>query len=335
MRLFKWFTLVLVVLIIIGGGLYFAKTLNQPDIEKPIKQQPSIVNDNTTNGHKVPKKALIGTLPNLGLQAKSVILMNAQNGHILYEKDTNQPLPTASMSKMMTELLVLEAIHDHKISWDKSVLISDYVYAVSNHPGFASVHLKKGQSYTVRELFNAMAIHSANGAAIALAESVSGSEKDFVIRMNETAKHLGLKQSYFVDSTGLNNKDLGNFYSTGSPNDTNLMSAKDVALLAKQLIHQFPEFLNVVDEPELTFGQHTYTNTNWMLPEINKQQVGYEGVDGLKTGYTDEAGYCFVGTVKRKDLRLISVVMGASSKVTRFSETERLYETAFSQSGNR
>jgi serine-type D-Ala-D-Ala carboxypeptidase (penicillin-binding protein 5/6) len=101
------------------------------------------------------------------------------------------------------------------------------------------------------------------------------------------AKQLGLEHTQFVNSTGLNNNDLGNFYSTGAPNDTNIMSAKDMALLAMKLINQFPEVLQVVDEPQFTFGQQTYINTNWMLPEINKQNVGFEGVDGLKTGYTD------------------------------------------------
>ena len=109
------------------------------------------------------------------------------------------------------------------------------------------------------------------------------------------------------------------------------MSAKDVALLAKQLISEHPEFLDIIKQPKYTFRNHTYTNSNWMLPAINKHAVGFDGVDGLKTGYTDEAGYCFAGTVKRNDKRLISVVMGASTKVTRFSETERLYKAAFNQ----
>jgi D-alanyl-D-alanine carboxypeptidase (penicillin-binding protein 5/6) len=319
----------MILLIIAGGGLHYAKSFNQLNLDQHSNQLATVDHSSKRSESKTTEH-----LPNLGLQAKSVILMNAQTGDILYEKDIANPLPTASMSKMMTEFLVLKAIHDHKITWDKSISISNYAYAISNHPGFASVHLNKGQPYTVRELFTAMAIHSANGATIALAEAVASSEKDFVIKMNETAKQLGLKDTHFVDSTGLNNSDLGSFYSTGSQNDTNVMSAKDVALLAKQLIQQFPDILDVVDEPKFTFGQHTYTNTNWMLPQINKQNVGFEGVDGLKTGYTDEAGYCFVGTVKRNDMRLISVVMGATSKVTRFTETEQLYETAYHQISN-
>jgi D-alanyl-D-alanine carboxypeptidase (penicillin-binding protein 5/6) len=332
MKMVKWATLVMILVMLAGGGLYFSKLSNQHNLEKPIRQQQADSDqDITTKGQKPEKKLVSEPLPNLGLQAKSVILLDAKNGDILYDKNIDQSMPTASMSKLMTEFLVLESIHNNKITWEKSVSISDYAFAIGNNPGFASVHLNNAQSYTVRELFNAMAIHSANDAAIALAEAVAGSEKDFVVRMNETAKQLGLENTHFVNSTGLNNLDLGNFYSTGSPNDTNIMSAKDVALLAQQLIAQFPEILDVVAKPKLKFGQHTYTNSNWMLPAINKQNAGFEGVDGLKTGYTDEAGYCFVGTVKKYDRRFISVVMGASSKISRYSETARLYETAFKQ----
>ena len=176
-----------------------------------------------------------------------------------------------------------------------------------------------------------MAIRSANDAAIALAETVAGSEKNFVVKMNKTAAQLGLDQSQFVDSTGLSNTDLGQYYSTGAPTDNNIMSAKDVAMLAKELIQQYPQILDVVNQPSITFGQSKYTNTNWMLPQVNKHHVGYDGVDGLKTGYTDEAGYCYVGTVKKNGTRLISVVLGASSKEARFTETGRMYDVAFKQ----
>lgn len=330
MKLFKWFIPVMV-LLIAGGGLYFAKTFDQPDMEQPVKQLSGVDREMTTKEEEPIVGSVNEPLPNLGMQAESVILINAQDGNVFYEKNSDQPLPTASMSKMMTEVLVLEAIDDDTITWGQSVEISDYAYTISNQPGFASVLLNKGQTYTVRALFNAMAIHSANGATIALAEAVSGSEKDFVVRMNDKAGQMGLEHSQFVNSTGLNNTDLGNFYATGAPNDTNIMSANDVALLAQQLIHQYPDILEIVDEPTFTFGQQTYTNTNWMLPEASEQNVSFDGVDGLKTGYTDEAGYCFAGTVKRNDNRFISVVMGTSSKLARFSETKRLYEAAFNQ----
>ncbi|MGP4039736.1 D-alanyl-D-alanine carboxypeptidase family protein [Gracilibacillus sp. D59] len=325
MKLLKRLVIVMVLVMIAGSGLYLAELYlsinHSPDRNKVIKSNEveKQVNKN------------IEKLPDLGIQASAVILINMDDGGILYDKNIEQSLPTASMSKMMTELLVLEAIQKNEIAWEQTIAISDYAYSISNHPGFSSVFLQKGQQYTIRELFDAMAIHSANGAAIALAEVVAGSEKDFVTKMNQKAQQIGLEQTNFVNSTGLNNKDLGEFYSVGSATDTNWMSAKDVALLARQLIEQFPDILDVVDESVYVFGEQTYTNTNWMLPELNKQNVGYDGVDGLKTGYTDEAGYCFAGTVKRNGERLISVVMGASSIVERFSETKLLYETAYSQ----
>ena len=328
MKLKKWIIPLVCVILLAIIGLQFIKVqgLHQPaklltGIENGLK--PKVLNLPDDRRIKV-------TLPDVGLQADSVILMNAHNGDVLFEKNADQSLPTASMSKMMTEYLVLEAIKNQKLTWDTPVTISDYVYWVSNHPGFASVHLKKEKKYTVRELFDAMAVRSANGAAAALAEAVAGSEKEFVKQMNAEAGKLGLNHSQFVNSTGLSNTDLGQYYSTGGPNDTNRMSARDVAALAQQLIQNHPEILKVIDRPEITFDGKTYRNTNWMLPGV-KKDVGYKGVDGLKTGYTDEAGYCFVGTVHKKNARLISVVMGAPTPVGRFTETEKLYNTAFNQ----
>ncbi|MDX8046867.1 D-alanyl-D-alanine carboxypeptidase family protein [Gracilibacillus sp. S3-1-1] len=259
------------------------------------------------------------------LEANSVMLMNAETGHVIYEKNSDKALPTASMSKMMTELLVLEAIASGTIDWDSEVEISDYAYHISHQPGFASVDLSKDTSYTVRELFEAMAIHSANGAAIALAETVSNSEKLFVAKMNERAAQLDLRDSSFVNSTGLDNKDLDEYYSVGNVEDANKMSAHDLAWLAKYLVDTFPGLLQVIEQPSYQANGHSYPNTNWMLDG----EFAFDGVDGLKTGYTDIAGYGFTGTVERDGVRLISVVMGTSSMTERFTETTELYEEAF------
>ncbi|MGV3488412.1 MAG: D-alanyl-D-alanine carboxypeptidase family protein [Tuberibacillus sp.] len=329
MKLRKWLFLALCLILLAGLGYHFIK---KESLNQPIKQLSGM--ENGILQHKelnLPDDRRIKvTLPDMGLQADSVILMNAHHGDILFEKNADEPLPTASMSKMMTEYLVLEAIKNKKITWDTPVTISDYVFWVSNHPGFASVHLNKNQKYTVRELFNAMAVRSANGASIALAEAVAGSEKEFVKQMNAKANELGLSHSQFVNCTGLSNTDLESHYSTGGPNDTNRMSARDVAVLAQKLIRNHPEILKIIDQPKITFQGKSYHNTNWMLPGV-KKEVGYKGVDGLKTGYTDEAGYCFVGTVHKNNARLISVVMGAATPVDRFTETAKLYNTAFSQ----
>ncbi|GAE94449.1 D-alanyl-D-alanine carboxypeptidase [Gracilibacillus boraciitolerans JCM 21714] len=268
-------------------------------------------------------------IKDLEINASSAYLINAETGRVLYEKNSDLPLPTASMSKMMTELLVLEAIDKQIINWDTSVSISDYVYAISSQPGFASVHLEQDKVYTVKDLFDAMAIHSANGAAIALAEAVATSEKDFVMKMNEKAEQLGLAKSQFVNSTGLDNEHLGKYFSVGTFEDTNTMSAKDIATLAQYLINKYPELLEVISQNQYIKNDQYYHNTNWMLPGVTAYGLAYQGVDGLKTGFTDLAGYCFAGTVEEDGVRLISVVMGTSSKTERFEETEKLYDAAF------
>ncbi|WP_163581013.1 D-alanyl-D-alanine carboxypeptidase family protein [Gracilibacillus saliphilus] len=266
-------------------------------------------------------------ITDIDLEASSVLLINADTGHVIYEKNSDIPLPTASMSKMMTELLVLEAIENGELKWERDVEISDYAYTISRQPGYASVDLSKERDYTVAELFQAMAIHSANGATIALAEELAGSEEVFVQQMNQRAQELQLEDTQFVNSTGLDNLHLGDYYSVGSVDDTNMMSAQDLAKLAEHLITTYPELLETSNQPTYFLNNREYDNTNWML----KGDLAFDGVDGLKTGYTDLAGYCFTGTVERNGVRLISVVMGTSSEIERFIETARLYEKAFEQ----
>ncbi|MDL4843240.1 D-alanyl-D-alanine carboxypeptidase family protein [Aquibacillus rhizosphaerae] len=327
MILLKSLRLIILLVILFGAGLYGLKLVTQPEPTLPINRVSGVDYTVTPIELHIPER--IQRLPELAIQASSVILINVDNGNILYERNNDQSFPVASMSKMMTELLVLEAIQQQKVTWNQTVEVSNYAYTISNSPGFSSVHLQKGQTYTIRELFEAMAIHSANGAAIALAEAVAGSEKDFVLQMNQKAEEMGFEHTQYVNSTGLNNKDLGTFYSVGAETDSNRMSAQEVAMLARHLIQSFPTILDVIDASTYTMGQQTFTNTNWMLPTLNVQNLGYEGVDGLKTGFTDEAGYCFAGTVERQGERFVSVVMGTSTKTERFSETKRLYEAAF------
>ena len=323
---FRYIAITTLLVLLTGCGLYFLLTASQPSQTLTVSNLTSAERSITVKDNNIQIIKTLEPLPDIDIQASSAIVMNADNGDILFSRNSNASLPIASMSKMMTELLVLEAIEANSINWQDTSMISDYAYTISNQPGYASVHLTKEQSYTVRELFNAMAITSANGATIALAEMVAGSEKEFVAMMNEKANELGLEDSYFVNTTGLNNTDLGDYYSVGAPTDTNKMSAKDVAILAKQLIKQFPNILQIMDEPMLSFRKKFLLGDDFGF-----RMVRNEGVDGLKTGYTDEAGFCFAGTVEKDDIRLISVVMGTSTIVDRFSETKRLYETAFDQ----
>ncbi|GAA0608569.1 D-alanyl-D-alanine carboxypeptidase [Virgibacillus siamensis] len=269
----------------------------------------------------------------LNIKAESAILVDAETGKIVYAKNPEMKLPPASMTKMMTEYLVLEAIKSGQISWDTTTQVSDYAYSISADETFSGIGLTKGKPYKVKELYKAMAVFSDNGATIALAELVAGSEGKFVKMMNKKAKEMGLPEYKFVNSTGLSNEWLGDNVPKGTdPNANNLLSARSAALLAFNLINDHPEALDYTSMTEAKFEGYKVENLNWMLPHkaTYLKQFKYKGVDGLKTGYTDLAGYCFTGTVKRDGQRFISVVMKTDSKAERFQETEKLYDYAFS-----
>ncbi len=274
----------------------------------------------------------------LKVNAKSAIMINANTGQILYEKNAQVALPPASMTKMMTEYLVMKAIHSGKLSWDSKVNISDYAYTISQNREFSNVPLRTDYQYTVKDLYEAMAIYSANGATIALAEKLGGSEKNFVKTMNATAKKLGMDNAKYVNSSGLNNSDLGKFATVGGPNESNLLTAKAISKLAYHIVTEYPQALDIAKIPTKQFTAGVtqpinMVNWNWMLPGFgqNMHQFTYQGVDGLKTGHTDLAGYCFTGTAKRNGERLITVVMGTDSEAARFNETKKLLDYGFNQ----
>ena len=172
----------------------------------------------------------------LDIKAESAIIVDADTGKILYEKNADAVIPPASMVKMMTEYLVLDAIENGDITWDTTTQISDYAYSISGDSISSGIGLTQDKDYTVRELYNAMAINSDNGASIALAELIAGSEGEFVKRMNEKAVEMGINDAKFVNSTGLNNEHLGENYPEGTnPNDVNYISARSTALLAFNL----------------------------------------------------------------------------------------------------
>ncbi|WP_338471243.1 D-alanyl-D-alanine carboxypeptidase family protein [Niallia sp. XMNu-256] len=263
----------------------------------------------------------------LGLKAEAAILVDAETGAILYEKNANVVLGVASMAKMMTEYLVLEAIEEEKITWDQKVMINEYVHKLSGAPGLSNIGLTQGEEYTVKELYEAMAIFSANAASVALAELVAGTEKNFVTKMNEKAEELGLEDYKFVNSTGLNNSSLMGNHPAGGPDEENVMSARATAKLAYYLLKDYPEVLDTASVPVLKFRDgREYKNFNWMLPTL---VYAYPGVDGLKTGSTEFAGDGFTATAERDGKRFISVVMKTSSKEERFAETKKLLDYAF------
>lgn len=273
----------------------------------------------------------------LNIHANAAILVDAKTGRVLYQKNADTVLGIASMTKMMTEYILLQAIKEGKVKWDQEYSVSDYVYKLSQNRSLSNVPLRRDGKYKVRELYEAMTIYSANGATAALAEIIAGSEKNFVKMMNEKAKELGLKDYKFVNATGLNNRDLNGQQPTGGPDEENVMSARATAKLAYHLINEFPEVLKTASTPTKKFREGTkdeikMDNWNWMLPGL---VYGYEGMDGLKTGTTDFAGYCFTGTASRDGKRFITVVMnakdasGKGSYKARFDETRKLLDYAF------
>ncbi|MFC4778902.1 D-alanyl-D-alanine carboxypeptidase family protein [Paenibacillus sp. GCM10023252] len=256
----------------------------------------------------------------LGMDIASAILIDADSGQVLYEVNSSKPYPPASMTKLMTEYIVLEEISAKRLNWDTVVTTSKE--AASTPPDGSQIYLAEGDQHSVKDLYIAMAVGSANDATIALASHISGSEQGFVGKMNETAKGLGLTSANFTSATGLL--------------DTTLISAADMAKLAQNIIKKHPDFLDYSKIPQYKFRERDekpMINYNWML-ESNKsipalKQYAYPGVDGMKTGYISAAGYTFTGTAKQGDIRLISVVMNANSKGARFYETAKLYNFGY------
>ncbi|WP_274365709.1 D-alanyl-D-alanine carboxypeptidase family protein [Paenibacillus thermotolerans] len=256
------------------------------------------------------------------IASEAYVLMDADSGAMLAGKNENQPLPPASMSKMMTELLVLDMLRSGDLSYEEKVPVSSYAASV---PG-AGMGIEEGQSYTVRSLLTAVVVLSANDAAVALAEHAGGSEKKFVDRMNGKAKEIELSDgTRFANATGLSPEDL----QQNAPYPyVSEMPAKDTAKLAAYLISNYPEILEIskLGDVRLPGKMNFAESTNLMLPG---KVFAYDGTDGLKTGYTEAAGYCFTGTAERDGHRLIAVVMGAPNKAERFKATKILLDYGF------
>ncbi|RNF38092.1 D-alanyl-D-alanine carboxypeptidase family protein [Planococcus salinus] len=276
----------------------------------------------------------------LHILADAAILVEADTGKILYEQNAEAPLGIASMSKMMTQYLMFEAIEDGRITWDQEYKVTDYTYQISQDRRLSNVPLRKGETYTIEELYEAMAIYSANAATIGIAETIAGTESKFVEMMNDKAAEFGLADAKFVNSTGLNNSDLMGMHPEGTgATDETVMPARSVAKLAKILLDDYPQILETASIPKKIFREGTrdaiqMDNWNFMLPGLIYE---YEGADGLKTGTTDFAGHSFAGTAKRGDTRLIAVVMkavdheGVGSYKARFDASRALFDYGFDQ----
>jgi len=287
----------------------------------------------------------IGTAPvsansELGIHVDAAILIDADSGKILYEENADKSLGIASMTKMMTEYILFEAIEDGTVTWDQEYKVNEYTHAISQDGRLSNVPLRADGTYTIRELYEALAIYSANAATIAIAETIAGTETEFLKLMDAKAEELGLTDYNFVNSTGLNNGDLQGMHPKGTgPKDENVMPAKSVAKLAYDLLKDYPEVLDETKVKTKIFREGTpdatkMDNWNFMLPGFVYE---YEGVDGLKTGTTDFAGHSFTGTAKRDGVRVIAVVMnavnaeGVGSYKARFDATRSLFDHGFNQ----
>ncbi len=241
--------------------------------------------------------------------SKSAILLEPSTGTIIYEKNSNEKLPPASMTKIMSMLIVMEAIDNNKISLNDEVTISPNAASM----GGSQVYLQAGEKYKVEELLKGVAIASGNDAIVALAEHLAGSVEKFVSLMNDKAKELKLTNTHFVNPHGLDDE---NHYST----------AKDMALIAKELV-KYEKILDYTSIYEYYMPKPDGSKT-WLV-NTNKLVRFYEGVDGLKTGFTSSAKYCLTATAKKNNLRLISVVMGVETSDLRSSDTVKLLNYGF------
>lgn len=249
---------------------------------------------------------------NLAPQAKSAILMEVSTGKIIFEKNSHEKLPPASMTKMMSMLLIVESIEKGIISWDEMVTVSENASSM----GGSQILLETGEEMSVSDLFKGIAVASGNDAVVALAEKIAGTEGMFVEMMNKRANELGLEDTNFKNPHGLEDT---NHYS----------SAYDMALIAKELVkHEKVLEYTSIYEDYLREG----TDRKLWLVNTNKLVRFYKGVDGLKTGYTNEAGYCLTATAD-KGFRVIAVVMGEETSQLRNKEVSEMLDYVYSQYG--
>lgn len=248
---------------------------------------------------------------NLAEKAKSAIIIEPTTGTILFEKNSHEKLHPASMTKMMSMLLIMEAIDDKTITWDEMVTVSE----TASSMGGSQILLETGEKMSVRDLLKGIAVASGNDAVVALAERIAGTKEEFVKKMNDKAKELGLKDTNFKNPHGL---DDANHYS----------SAYDMAMIAKELSKHEEIFkFTSIYEDYLRKG----TDKEIWLVNTNKLVRFYDGVDGFKTGYTKEAGYCLTASAVKNNMRIITVVMGEEDSKVRNAETTQMLDYAFAQ----
>ena len=251
---------------------------------------------------------------NLTPKATSSILIEASTGKVLYEKDADKKLAPASLTKIMTMLLTMESLESRKINYNDKVLISKNAASM----GGSQIFIEANSRVSVKDLIRGISIASANDAAVALAEKIGGTEANFINMMNDKAKELGLSNTTFKNPHGLDE-------------DGHMTTARDLSIIAKELVkhEDILKFTSTYEEYMTKPNGEKF----WLVNTNNLIRF-YDGMDGLKTGYTPKAGYCLVGTANKNDMRLISVVMNEKEKEDRSSETIALMEYGYSLYGS-
>ena len=241
--------------------------------------------------------------------ARSYILMEASTGLVMLEENADEALPPASVTKIMTLLLVMEAVAEGRIGWDDMVQTSEYAASM----GGSQVFLEPGEQMSVSEMVKCVVVASANDAAVALAEAVSGSEDAFVKRMNERAAELGMKSTNFLNTNGLDDDA-----------DGHVTSARDIAIMSRELITKYPQILEYssIWMDTIRDGAFGLTNTNRLIRF-------YNGANGLKTGSTSKAKFCISATAERDGMQLIAVVMASPSRDDRNETAKKLLDFGF------
>lgn len=246
----------------------------------------------------------------INLKSQSGIIIEADTGKVLFEKDADTKRAPASMTKIMTMLLIVEELEKGNISLKDEVTISERAASM----GGSQIYLEKGSTATVEELLTTIAVGSANDSAVAMAEKIGGTVENFVVLMNKRAKQLGANNTTFKNPHGLDEEG----------HET---TARDMALIAKEVV-KHDNIIKLSSTYETTI-RHKNGKSLWLV-NTNSLIKFYSGLDGLKTGFTDKAGYCLTGTMKRNDMRLITVVMHAETKEDRNTDTINMMEYAYS-----
>lgn len=252
------------------------------------------------------EESSVNLIPN----AVSGVLMEAETGKIIFSKDMNKKVAIASMTKMVAQIIILEKIEEGKIKWDDVVTVSKNAADM----GGSQIYISEGEKITIEDLMKGISMASGNDATVAMAEVISGTEAKFVELMNKKVKELGLKNTQFKNCTGLDE-------------DGHYSSAYDMAVIARELVVNHPEILKFSSVYEDYLREDT-ENKFWLV-NTNKLVRFYEGADGLKTGHTDNAGYCLAATAKKNGLRLIGIVLGEGNATVRNNETMELLDYGY------